>query len=369
MSNYSNFSNNVPNNPAIVEYGKAIQLIGDTRFPDITSVRIHYPDNSAAFFSSQAVALTSYSIYPKHAQLTYVVNAADIPTTTNIVSGGFFNIQIPSTGQVNTTAPLSAIQIGFSDINGKLQAVSDSNPLPMIDAYVNSTNVTWTNATTLSSALTVNTAGYDGVGITIITSGTVTGGQVTFQVWDGANWLTTKIGRCNTYNSDSTYTIVAGVQAWQADVAPFTQFRVILSSVIVGSGSVLVTEVVSSAPIVGPVTVGIDPTQPLPAGTNNLGSVVLAVSSSNFVNGQATIASTGVAVQLTSNSYIVQKGVNIGLSPASPGLGYIGASGVSASTGVIVTSASNSFPIPSGVNLNTIYVNGTTGQVFYYGGS
>ena len=105
---YTNYSNNVPNNPSIVDFGKAIQLVGDTRFPDISVTRIHPPDNSNAFYHTNAVALTSIQIYPKHALLSYIVNTNDL-TSTPIASGtntiGAIIGQRPFNASVTITRP------------------------------------------------------------------------------------------------------------------------------------------------------------------------------------------------------------------------------------------------------------------------
>jgi len=72
-------------NPSIVynyeqlENGKFIPLFGDSRFPPVSSTAVvHYPDTTAAFpQNSISQALTSTTIYPKCAVLTYNVNQGD----------------------------------------------------------------------------------------------------------------------------------------------------------------------------------------------------------------------------------------------------------------------------------------------------
>ena len=72
-------------NPSIVynyeqlENGKFIPIFGDSRFPavSVTAV-VHYPDTTAAFPQNTiGQALTSTTIYPKCAVLTYSVNQGD----------------------------------------------------------------------------------------------------------------------------------------------------------------------------------------------------------------------------------------------------------------------------------------------------
>ena len=181
-------------------------------------------------------------------------------------------------GSAPSAANLNLLGEGYLT-NAQLRATA----LPVIDAYQAPATVTWTSATTLNTVIAQGTAGYDGTGVTLIGSGTLSGGVITFEIYDGSSWLPAKINRLNSYNGDTTFALTGitggATQAWQADVAPFSQFRVRLSTVITGAGSVLVTLVSSSAPIVGPVTVGCDPSQPLPAGTNVLGGVTTQTSS------------------------------------------------------------------------------------------
>ena len=90
--------------------------------------------------------------------------------------------------------------------------------------------------------------------------------------------------------------------------------------------------------------------------------------------GQAVIAVTGTAVQLSATSYILQNGVIISAASGNNSAGgTIGASGVTnavngTGNGVIVAPGASAAE-GSGVNLNTIYVNGTAGDIFSFLGS
>jgi hypothetical protein len=142
---------------------------------------------------------------------------------------------------------------------------SSSTPAFILDGYQTPAMATWTSATPVNSAVTQATAGYDGAGVTIVGTGTITGGQATFEIYDNVNWVAIKAGRMDSYGGQSTYNLVnasgGGTAVWQIDVAPFTQFRVRLNSVLVGSGSVGVTVITSSAPVQGALTVWPDPNQ------------------------------------------------------------------------------------------------------------
>jgi hypothetical protein len=67
-------------NYAQAENGKFIVLFGDTRFPPVSVTAINYPDTTQAFpQNSITQAVTSTTIYPKVAILTYSVNQGDTP--------------------------------------------------------------------------------------------------------------------------------------------------------------------------------------------------------------------------------------------------------------------------------------------------
>lgn len=141
--------------------------------------------------------------------------------------------------------------------------VTNTNPVPILDGYQNPVSTTWNSATALNTASSATTAGYDTVVCTLVPSGTITAGQIIFEVYDGTTWLPVKAARTNSYYTDQGYSLIgspAGSLAWQVDVAGFPQFRARLSTAIVGAGSVAVTLVTSSAPNTSLVTIGIDPT-------------------------------------------------------------------------------------------------------------
>lgn len=69
-------------NPDIVEYGKFMEIDNDSRFPAISTLSLHYPDQSQAFPANANVQpLSTITVYPKYAVLNYVINT--------IGSGGF----------------------------------------------------------------------------------------------------------------------------------------------------------------------------------------------------------------------------------------------------------------------------------------
>ena len=151
--------------------------------------------------------------------------------------------------------------------------VSGSNALPILDGFQPPVSVSWTSATALNTAATVTTAGYDTVICTLVGTGTITTGAVIFEVYDGAAWLPIKSARIESYFTDQGYSLIgapATSRAWQIPVAGFPQFRVRLSTAIVGAGSMATTLILSSAPDTSIVTMGIDPaTYPIPCQPND----------------------------------------------------------------------------------------------------
>ena len=180
----------------------------------------------------------------------------------------------------NSPLPAGTNLLGSVNIDIGGTVVSATNPIAVYDAYSAPASVTWTSATALNTADTVTVSGYDTVIVTIAAAAGLTGGVVTFEVYDGTNWIPVKAAQTASYATNSTFTLSGSpaTTAWQVPVAGFPQFRVRLSTVIVGSGNVVVSTIISSAPDVSVVTVGLDPSAPLPAGTNVIGGITTQTS-------------------------------------------------------------------------------------------
>ncbi len=210
------------------------------------------------------VANSSLAVTGTFYQATQPISATSLP--------------LPS-GAANATLQSSIL----SAVQGLLEAniyvggsiASAANAVPIYDAYQAAIAANWTSATTANTALTANTAGYDTVIFTIAPSGgAVTAGAIIFEAFDGTNWVTIKAPRTDSYYTDTTFALAgAGTHSWQLPVAGYPQARARLSTAIAGTGTVGLVCIVSSAPDVSLVTVGLDPNQPLPAGANALGSV------------------------------------------------------------------------------------------------
>ncbi len=188
-----------------------------------------------------------------------------------------------ASGSAGTWSVVSLLKQVITTLQGWLNfnigvggaAVSSSNPVAVFDGYQSPVAVNWTNSTTVNTAQTVATSGMDTVIVTLVANANVTGGAVTFEVYDGATWLPVKAPTIIDYTTVGSVIISASFsKGFQVPVAGFPQFRIRLSTALAGTGaSLTVTAIVSSAPDVSLVTVGLDPAQPLPVGSNVIGGV------------------------------------------------------------------------------------------------
>jgi hypothetical protein len=190
-----------------------------------------------------------------------------------------------------------------ADANALINAGGQADLVPIIDAYGQPVVATWNSGTAANTALTSTTSGMDCVAVTIIPSGSITGGAVIFEVFDGANWVPIKCARESSYNTDSTYSLVgiSTIQGWTIPAAAFPQARARLLSAITGTGSIVITSIVSSAPDVSVVTAGLDPQQAMHPGVQTLQAAqVIAVGAASVQS--AAVQSTTNRVTLTSTT-------------------------------------------------------------------
>ncbi|MBV8061469.1 MAG: hypothetical protein JO253_08120 [Alphaproteobacteria bacterium] len=259
-------------------------------------------DDSGTFFIARdsGTALTYITLSGSPYTPSTNIRPADVPGIAQLHTdnGADGNGITPPTGGAGIRGWLSGI---YKAITGNVT---------IIDAFQAPIVTNWTSATAQNTAVTMVTSGYDLVNVTINPPAGLTGGAISFQVYDGAGWIAVKAARTDSYLTDSTFQLTnsPGFKAWQVPVSGFPQFRIILSSAIVGSGTVVATTIVSSAPDVSIVTAGLDPQSPLPAGTNALGSVITTngYTPSSAVIGAGTItAATGLGtVTAAATDYI-----------------------------------------------------------------
>lgn len=238
--------------------------------------------------------------------VTNKVAVSNFPANPALETGNLANINTATGGQsdaayTNGNGSIISILKGLfgylgtlagSVSSGKIQAnlavggstVTGTNPVPMLDGYQNPVSAVWTSATSLNTALTATTSGYDTVVVSHVSSGSITGGVVAFEVYDGTAWVAIKGGNIANYSTNVSYPLAGGSAGFQIPVAGFPQFRARLSTAISGSGSVTISLINSSAPDVSLVTVGLDPSQPLPQGTNGIGTVTIDSTNSGYLS-------------------------------------------------------------------------------------
>lgn len=265
------------------------------------------------------------------------------PMPVAVVSGGGGGGGSTPTGPAGT--PNAAVV--------SVQGVSGGTGVPVLDAFQPTAATNWSSATAANAALAYSTAGYDTVVVEIDCAAGITGGQVVFEVSSGTSWKAVKAANISGYTT-SAGPALAGGQAlgFQVPVAGFPQFRVRLANAIKGNGNVTISVTLSSAPDVSLVTVGLDPSQPLPAGGNTIGTVLGPLAASPVV-GQQTLTTSAAA--LPSNA--LQNSITLQALRGNTGTVYVGGAGVTANTG---------YPLAAGAsvqlavsNTSGVYILGT----------
>ena len=135
------------------------------------------------------------------------------------------------------------------------------------------------------------------------------------------------------------------------------------------------TPVIAQADASGNLKVSNATQLPSALGPQAPGSSLSVVSgTATFLPGQAVIATTGTAVQLSSVSHVLQSGLVIKAKASNNATGvFVGLSGVTTTydgTGAgFCLLPGEVMGIGAGVNINTIYFNGTIGDVISFGGA
>lgn len=116
-----------------------------------------------------------------------------------------------------------------------------------------SVTAAWTSATGANTTVSLTVTNYGSVSASLNTSGTVTGGVVTFEASDdaGTTWYAIAFARAESFTVDTTYTVTGGNRLWSSSADALTNIRVRLSSVVVGSGTVNVR--------LTPIAMGLEP--------------------------------------------------------------------------------------------------------------
>lgn len=121
------------------------------------------------------------------------------------------------------------------------------------NAILSGTTSAWTSATAVNTTWTLPLNGSTATSIGFIVSGSITGGVIAFQVsQDGSNWLPIQGAIANGFTALTGWTFGVGSQAVQFDVSGYAYIRLLLSTALVGTGTLTF--------ILQGTSVGIEPT-------------------------------------------------------------------------------------------------------------
>lgn len=138
----------------------------------------------------------------------------------------------------------------FSVVQGTAAATTAG--WPVTDGNIAESTAAWTSATTVNTAVTMTVTGYTNMLVTLNQTSTITGGVVTFEVSDTVGFTNAyPVNAVMTNDPDfaPTYTLVASTnQAFFVNVRGAVAFRIRLSTVITGTGTVNVGIQASSLP-------------------------------------------------------------------------------------------------------------------------
>lgn len=222
---------------------------------------------------------------------------------------------------------------------------------------------TWNSTTNQNTSLTVSSYSYSTAVVTLQVSGTVSAGAIQYQGYDSSNFYNLRANEIPGPGYDITYSLSNGSLAWNVDVTAFSVFRVILTSVISGTGTALIT--ITQSPVSSANTGLGSATIDAAVNLNEVGGAafglgqtsaanslpVIPALSPSLVNGKTTIASSNTAVQLPSNA--LTQGVIVQALAANAGNVTLG------------NSSSQNFELQQGqatsavvTNTNLLYING-----------
>ena len=201
----------------------------------------------------------------------------DAYITHNVVGGACGNALTPSQVDIKTVS--------------EIPVTSHTGGIPIEIQQTTAASASWTSATPLNTALTVNSSGFSNSTVSVHVTGSITGGSLNFETSDdgttfySVTCFPTGGGTVTFLNSQPTYAIATGAAMFNCPNYGDVQFRVRLNPAIVGAGTAIVN-ITNSA---------------LPAQTNTVQSVLsaqtsIAFSTSPFDNAGANVT-TAVSVK------------------------------------------------------------------------
>lgn len=171
---------------------------------------------------------------------------------------------------------------------------------PIVGGAIAEATAAWTSATASNTTLQQNVQGYNSVMVTLNQGSTITGGVVTFEASDTTaftNAYPVQAVQSNSFTAATTYTLQQSTnQAFEIDVGGFAAFRVRLSTVITGTGTVNVG--IASQAMAADPSVVVGGTVTANAGTGTFtvsGTVTSNAGSGTFNTSDANAQSQGSA--------------------------------------------------------------------------
>jgi hypothetical protein len=196
-------------NQSTLEYGKFVELQNDARFPPISVVHYEYPDMGTP-------GVSSLSIYPKTALITYLANPEDIKVSLsaeniNVNVADIETLLIRSNTLVDTiSAEVRTMDARVFNINSHVSTIDTRTSA--ITALLTSTN-TLVNSV---SALLGNQLGINGVVFCQPSNGTVTQNFNAIQVLSACKFSAIGIANSTTtgltnYELPQNFTLTAPI--------------------------------------------------------------------------------------------------------------------------------------------------------------
>lgn len=230
INNIMAYRSNVIANAQTVEYGKFLEIQGDTRFPAISVVRNEYADSSTA-------SVSSVSIYPKYAVITYLANPEDIKVS---LSAENINVNLQDVETIlNVISPdVTTIKNNTDAVESTLTTISNNIGTTNTAVGTINTNVadietllTRTNALVNSvSALLGNQLGVNGVVFCQPSNGTVTQNFNAIQVLSACKFSAIAIANSTTtgltnYELPQNFTLTAPITSLALSYGAIIAFK------------------------------------------------------------------------------------------------------------------------------------------------
>ncbi|PWT75513.1 MAG: hypothetical protein C5B59_08520 [Bacteroidetes bacterium] len=119
-------------------------------------------------------------------------------------------------------------------------------------------STSWTSSTTVNTTLSLPTAGQSTVIVPMVNSGTITGGVLSFQASvDGTTYFPVYGTIPASFQPIAQWTLTAGSNVITFNVSGFNFFQAVLTSVVVGTGSVAIALQSQTAPPANLLTAGV----------------------------------------------------------------------------------------------------------------